>query len=58
LEGEGLDLESIAVTDAADFEEAEVEPAGGGDRRGITRGEQDQAKGQRRHKDAGEEDNH
>jgi hypothetical protein len=30
LEGEGLDLESIAVTDAADFEEAEVQPAGGG----------------------------
>jgi hypothetical protein len=30
LEGEGLDLESIAVTNAADFEEAEVQPAGGG----------------------------
>ena len=32
-EGEGIDAEGIAVVDAANLEEGEVEPAGGGDRR-------------------------
>ena len=30
-EGEGVDAEGVAVADAADLEEGEVEPAGGGE---------------------------
>jgi len=47
-EGEGLDAEGVAVADVADFEEGEVEPAGGGDGGGAAGEEEDGAKGQGR----------
>ncbi len=55
MEGEGLNLESVAVTDTADFEKAEVQPAGGGDGGGAAGEEESGAEGKRRHGEADKE---